>query len=99
MEKFILVLKNDKTLQYDRMAYFIILLNFILFVYLGIFSSEKESVKIASALGAALIAICILLNYFLRKIRHNQGSPYIHGGLIIIVMTWLQIGNYWFMIL
>jgi hypothetical protein len=93
MEKYSLVLKNDRLKQYDRLALLILLINFAVLLFL-LFSSTIRSVKIASLMGTVGLAIVLSIHFFLKRIRHNQGSPYLHAGFFLVFLSWLLIGNY-----
>src|SRR5688572_32209397 len=93
MEKYSLVLKNDRLKQYDRIAILILLINFAVLLFL-LFSSTFRSVKIASLIGTVGLAIVLSIHFFLKRIRHNEGTPYLHAGFFIVFLAWLQIGNY-----
>jgi hypothetical protein len=98
MEQYAITLKNEKLKQYDRIALFIIIINLALFIYL-IISSPLRSARIASAVGAVLIIAALSIDYFLIRIKNNEGTPYKLFAEYIISMTWLQMEYWWIALL
>ncbi len=94
MKPFELTLKNDKLKQYDRIAFFIIIINLALFIYLFI-SSEIKSIRIAAIVGSILIIIALAIEYFLIKIKKNEDSPYKMYAEYAIGFAWLQMEFWW----
>ena len=94
MQKFELVLKNDKIKQYDRFALFIVIINLAVFCFLLVNTGEK-GIRVASVIGIALITIALLIDYFLVRIKNNIDAPYRFAGLYIAAFAWMQMGNWW----
>jgi len=94
MEKYSLVLKNDKVRQYHRMALFIVLLNVLAFLSISIYAGDR-TIRIAALVSIILITITLLIQYFLVKTKQHKESPYLSAGLFIAFITWMQIGNVW----
>jgi hypothetical protein len=94
MQHFEITLKNEKTKQYEKIALFIIIINFALFVYCAI-STNTKPVRIAAISGGVIILIALAIDYFLTYIKNNEHSPYKHFALYAISMAWLKIGYWW----
>ena len=91
MEKFNLVLKNDKLKQYDRMALVIILFQLLLFVYLAVYA-EKE-VRVAAIIASISVSLSLAVHFILASIKKNKDVPYLHAGLFLSTMGWILVGN------
>jgi hypothetical protein len=94
MPDFSITLKNEKVKQYERIAFFVILINLVLFIYLSLQSADK-SIRIAAIGGAIVIFITLSIDYFLTSVKNNEGSPYKLIALYGISMAWWKIGFWW----
>lgn len=94
MEKFEITLKNDKIKQYDRLALFIIIINFALFLYIA-FTTNIRTTRLGAIGGATLISIALGIDYFLRSTKNNSGSPYRIAAEFAISMAWVNMGYWW----
>ena len=91
MQKFELVLKNEKAKSYRRISWLIIALNFISFVYLAIAeASDKPGYPF---FAAALIAAIFLLGIIMKN--RFPGGIHIAVYFIIVIVSWLILGFYW----
>lgn len=90
MVKYSLALRNDKDKQYDRIALFINVLNFALFLYLGLYSAERN-LRLPALISAAFIGLILLIPFFLVKIKYPRNNP----GLFLASIFWVRIGNVW----
>ncbi|HEX7902746.1 MAG TPA: hypothetical protein VF487_02625 [Chitinophagaceae bacterium] len=93
MEKFRLLLKNDKLAQYNLIALFVVLLNIFLFVYISIYTPER-GIKIAALICLSTTLIVTGIHFFLKRIKNNTGTPYLHAGISITTLGWLQMEHY-----
>ena len=98
MAAYQITLKNEKTKQYDRIALFILLINFALFVYIAI-STDIKSVRIATIMGASLIILAMAIDFFLVSIKNNEGTPYRSMALYAVSFAWMQMEYWWIAIL
>lgn len=90
MQQFDITLKNEKVVFYQRISWLIIVINLILLLYLGIFSSEKN---IRSGSIATLICCALVFTFFLyfRKTKYAFGLlPF----FFFILMGFIGIGYY-----
>lgn len=94
MKQFEITLKNDKIKQYDKLALFIIIINFALFVYIA-FATNIKTVKFAAIGGIILIAITLGIDYFLRSVNNNEGTPYRLAAEFVITMAWIKMDYWW----
>ena len=96
--QFEITLKNEKIKQYNRIAFFIIIINLALFIYLAV-STEIKPIRIAAAIGVVLIIIALSIDYFLISIKNNTDAPYKLAAEYIISFTWFQMGYWWIAVL
>lgn len=94
MAKFEVLLKNDKTKQYHRMALFIILLNIAIFVLI-FFNSPEKNIRFQALSGAVLCVTALGIDYFLRSAKKNTGIPYRHLCFLIISIAWIGLDYWW----
>lgn len=94
MTDFSITLKNDKLKQYERIAFFVIFINLLLFIYLSLSTTEKN-VRVSAIGGAIVIFLMLLIDYFLTSIKNNEGSPYKLIAIYAISMAWWKIGFWW----
>jgi Ca2+/Na+ antiporter len=69
MDRYHLVLRNDKLRQYDRFAVFILILNLLIFLYLFIVITETPG-RIIFLLGTLLLIATVIFTLYLLK--HNN---------------------------
>jgi hypothetical protein len=94
MAKFEVVLKNDKTRQYDRMALFIILLNIAIFI-LTVFYSSGKNIRMIALGGAVFSALLLIISQYTAAGKKSNGRIYKHLPLLLITITWGLLGNWW----
>ncbi|HEX5652376.1 MAG TPA: hypothetical protein VFX58_04850 [Chitinophagaceae bacterium] len=91
--QYTVILKNDKIQRYDRMALLLCIAQLTVFIVFAVYAEEKFT-RIAAMGGAVLVAIALSVHFFLKRIRHNQGTPYLHAGLWLSTMTWISMLNW-----
>lgn len=91
MSKYNLVIRNDKLVQYDRFALFIMLLNTFVFVYQSIIVTDLTT-RIFFIAGAVLVTLSIGLNKWRNK---GKTITFILSGLVACVLTWLMVRSFW----
>ncbi|NOT51051.1 MAG: hypothetical protein HOP10_07215 [Chitinophagaceae bacterium] len=91
MQEFLITLRNDKTRLYNRISWFIIIINCALLLYLAISSSEKD---IRSGSIATLITLAIVLGFYLyfRKTKYRFGF---HPFFLFLMLGWIKNEYYW----
>ena len=94
MKPFEIILKNEKLRQYNRIALFILIINFTVFVYLAI-TTDIKSIRIAAIAGISIIIIPLGIEYFLISTKQNQDSPYKMFAEYAIAFAWWQMGFWW----
>ena len=94
MQGFEITLKNDKLKQYDRLALFIIIINFALFLYIA-FTASNRIIRNGAIGGTIIITIALGIDYFLRSIKNNDGSPYRIAAEFAISIAWVNMGYWW----
>ena len=91
MSDYQIKLKNEKLNQYNRLSKLIILIFFIIFCYLAVFSGIRY-IKIASIGVAGLLAVGFGLQFYFRNTKYQIGHrPF----FLIITFGWISIENYW----
>ncbi len=92
MQKFELVLRNEKKKLYNRLSWFIIFIHIACFAYLTQFNAEKKTGNYGIFI-LGLLAAAFLLKLYFRKTKYEPGPK---TFFIIISFSWIFIGNYWF---
>ena len=94
MQSFELLLKNEKLKQYNQIAFFIILINLLTFLFITIIVTNSE-IRITAIIAASLLLLALIIESIFKGIRKNEDSPYKFIAENIIALTWLQIGYWW----
>ena len=94
MEKYSLVLRNDKVKQYNRFAIFIILLNVVVFLAVSYYSPEKYTRNIG-LFGVIAITVTLLIQYFFTGTKKRKESIFYSAALVLAFLTWVLIGYVW----
>src|SRR5688572_5800725 len=94
MEKYSLVLRNDKVKQYNRFAIFIILLNVVVLLAVGYYSAGKYTRNIA-LFGAMAITVTLIIHYFFTRTKQRNESVFYSAALFLAFLTWVLIGHVW----
>lgn len=92
MKEYQLTLRHDKQKQYLQIAYLFILINLIIFSFLG-FSIEGRSGIIYFAQAGALI-VALGIDFFLQRIKNNEKRPYIYIAIFLAGMAWFKNENW-----
>lgn len=90
---FKVVLKNEKTRQYDRMAQFILLLNVPIFIMAFIYTSESR-LQVLALTGAILAAAALTGDYFLAKAGKKKAKLKL-AGLLVVAAAWGLMDIWW----
>ena len=90
MQKFELALKNEKRGLYKRITLFILLLNFIFFIYGAIVSNQLGERK-WFVFGVVVILINVIINWFRNRKYSLAGS----GTYAAVIFAWILLKNYW----
>lgn len=93
MEKYFLVLRNDKLRQYDRIALLIALLQVALFLILAIYAAQKYY-RVMGFIGAGMVAAGLGLHYFLSRKLGGQGRNYLRITLWLATIGWIMNANW-----
>ncbi len=91
MEHFEITLKNEKLKFYNRLSWFIITINFIVFFYLGLFSGGRN-IRVAAITSITLLVFFFLLQRYFKKIKWLAG---IHPYFLLLMVGWITMGKYW----
>ncbi|MEK7226322.1 MAG: hypothetical protein AAB221_11625 [Bacteroidota bacterium] len=91
MQEFLITLRNEKTRLYNRIGWFIIIINCALLLYLSISSNEKG---IRNGSIATLITLAIVLGLYLyfRKTKYCFG---LHPFFFFLILGWIKNEYYW----
>ena len=91
MEHFEIILKNEQLKFYNRLSWLIITINFIVFLYLGLFSAEKNS-RVGAITSIVLLILLLMLQRFSKKINWLPGM---HPYFLVLMVGWIIMGKYW----
>ncbi|MBI5373665.1 MAG: hypothetical protein HZA79_16695 [Sphingobacteriales bacterium] len=98
MYRFRFLIKNEKLKQYHRIAFLIILINLLIFIYLAVSTGSKD-IRISSLITAALLVSALSIDYFLEKRKKNEDSPYKLLAEYLVAMAWWKLGYGWLALL
>lgn len=88
---YMITLKNEKSVLYNRMAGFFILANLLYFIFLAFFTSEKK-IQTGSLVIVVLLVPLLLLHQYFKKTNRRFGMyPY----SFLIILGWINAGVYW----
>ncbi len=94
MQQFQITLKNEKKKQYEQIAFFLIIANIAAFIFMAVSSSTKKNLIFFLAV-TILICGCLLIDYFLTRIKNNEDTPYRIFALYIISIVWINSSYWW----
>ncbi len=94
---FELVLKNEKTRQYDRIALLFILLNLGYLVYKTL-TTEIYLPRTLSFSGAVIISLLLAIYFFPGSDKKNR-SMLVMTACLVICFTWMMLQNWWLLVL
>lgn len=94
MPRFRFLLKNEKLKQYHQIAFYIIFINLLAFVYIAIATTQKD-IRISSIITAVILTGALAIDYFLEKLKNNEDTPYKLLAEYIIALAWLKAGFWW----
>lgn len=95
MNAYRIALKNAKINQYKQLTFFVFMINWAIFIYLGIMSPVKYT-QVSMIIAAAAITLLAAAEYFLRKNNKQQGSTFPYLIYLTIAAAWLN-ASYWWM--
>lgn len=88
MQRFTLILKNDKARTYTIISWLIIALNCLSFLYLGIVESLRYPFV------AAVLLLCVFLYKAIRKTKNGE-DVLVSISFSLIVVSWIILQFYW----
>ena len=90
MERFVIILKNDKLSSYRRIGIIILLLHFFFFLYYFLKVDDDFAV-----IAGIVVSIIVLIFQFV-GIKNNK-APLIpvSTGFILLALVWILFNNYW----
>ena len=92
MNKFVIVLKNEKVKTYNIISWLIIAINFLVFLFFGISTKTGKPEPVFLAVAGAMIVIFVL-RLIMKKKKEESGDFFIVYFLIII-FAWFKAGYY-----
>jgi hypothetical protein len=92
MEKFELLLKNEKIKSYNRISTLIIIINLALFILFAI-NVHVSSLRIVSVAGAVILTVILMLP--LLKVKNERYRVYKSIALYSAVVAWIAMGYWW----
>ncbi|MBL0154037.1 MAG: hypothetical protein IPP93_11295 [Chitinophagaceae bacterium] len=95
MNAYRIALKNAKINQYKQLTFFVFMINWAIFIYLGIVSPGK-SMRISMISAAVLITIFVIDEIFLQKNNKKNNSIKSYLIFLTIAAAWL-IASFWWM--
>ena len=93
MEKFELVLKNEKRGLYNKITLFILILNFIFFIYGAIVTNQQAERK-WYIFGVVVILLNVIINWY-RNRKFSFGQEAYSGAYAAVIFSWILLKNYW----
>jgi len=94
LNRFELLLKNEKVKSYDRITLFIILINLAIFVLLALQSAEQR-IRITSITGSLLIVTLLIIHFIVKNTKTRSTSLYSFISVLSAAITWMIIGKWW----
>ena len=94
LNRFELLLKNEKVKSYDRITLFIILINLAIFVLLALQSAEQR-IRIISITGSLLIVTLLIIHFIVKNTKTRSTSLYSFISVLSAAITWMIIGKWW----
>jgi hypothetical protein len=88
---YVITLKNDKSVLYNRMGILFILVNILYFIFLAFYTSEKKIQTGSLAIAVLLVPLLLLHQYFKRANSRFGLHPY----SFLIILGWINAGVYW----
>lgn len=93
MNEFRFLLKNEKAAAYHRISVIIILINALVFLYLGFYSTEAKLRNISLA-TVGLLAASLLLNIYLKRIEAGWKVG-LDAMFFFLMIAWGLTKFYW----
>ena len=94
LNRFELLLKNEKVKSYDRITLFIILINLAIFVLLALQSAEQR-IRIISIIASLLIVALLVIHFIIKNTKTRSTSLYSFISVLSAAITWMIIGKWW----
>lgn len=94
MNNFELRLINEKIKSYNRITFFILLINLSLFVLFAI-QSPGNQVKIICFAASVILLVLLLLHVLPKKTGNNRKYIYNYTGILIASAGWIILGKWW----
>jgi len=94
LNRFELLLKNEKVKSYDRITLFIILINLAIFVLLALQSAEQR-IRIISITASLLIVALLVIHFIIKNTKTRSTSLYSFISVLSAAITWMIIGKWW----
>ena len=94
LNRFELLLKNEKVKSYDRITLFIILINLAIFVLLALQSAEQR-IRIISIAGSLLLVTLLIIHFIVKNTKTRNTSLYSFISVLSAAITWMIIGKWW----
>jgi ribosomal protein S18 len=91
MQQFEITLKNEKIKQYNRIGWFIIVINILFVLYLAFFSSDRK-MQISNITILVFLLLVFLLQRYFRKSLYQFG---IHPYFFFLMLFWITLEMYW----
>ncbi len=93
MNAYRIALKNAKINQYQQLTFFVFVINWAIFIYLGIMSPVKY-IQVSMIIAATTITILGAVEYSLRKNNKQHNSIYPYLIYLPIASAWIS-ASYW----
>ena len=97
MQKFELILKNEKQKFYNQISWIIIIIHILVFLYLVFFSNDKF-ISPGSIAILILLFCCFLLKYYLYRVKKKYQIG-IDVFFFILMIGWICNHLYWLSII
>ena len=90
MQRFDLLLKNEKIKSYRRIATFLILINVAVFILFAV-NTDSESKRVIFFAGTAALIVLLLMHLFFNALKKNI---YQAGALLASAIVWMLSSNW-----
>ena len=90
MERFVIILKNDKLSSYRRIGIIILLLHFFFFLYYFLKLDYHFAV-----IAGIVVSIIVLIFQFVGIKKNKAPLIPVSAGFILLALVWILFNNYW----
>ncbi len=97
MQQFQITLKNEKVQLYNRLSWIIICIYILIFLYLSLFSSDKN-ISSGSIATLIMLSCFFILKYYLQKTK-REWQIGADTFFFLLMIGWISTQQYWLSII